>query len=128
MSNGADNCCLQLINHKQTPTREPHCSLWNIMPWSGLQVNYFPSFQMLSADSSAKFVCAYSKWHTGHCELIKWVKILPVFNVFLLYGQCSVYYLTRDSTQSFLLQSLGQTFTMHKILPCSNPLNTLVSN
>jgi hypothetical protein len=48
MANGADNCCLLLKNHKQTLTHEPHCSPWNILPSSGPQVNYFPSFQMLS--------------------------------------------------------------------------------
>jgi hypothetical protein len=61
MANGADNCCLMLTNHKQTPTHELHCSLWNIMLSSSPQVNYFPSFQTLSAvrhaDSSVKFVC-----------------------------------------------------------------------
>jgi hypothetical protein len=58
MANGADNCHPLLTNHKQTPTHEPHCLPCNIIPSSGLQVNYFTSFQTLSADSSVKFVCA----------------------------------------------------------------------
>jgi hypothetical protein len=56
MVNGPDNCCLLLTNHKQTLTHEPHCLLWNIIPSGDLQVNYFSSFQTLSADSLAKFV------------------------------------------------------------------------
>jgi hypothetical protein len=66
MANGADNCCLLLTNHKQSPMHEPHCSLWNIMPWSGLQVNYFPSFLILPAKST-KFV--YVSWQTAHQPL-----------------------------------------------------------
>jgi hypothetical protein len=61
MTNGADNCCLLLTNHKQTPKHEPHCSPCNIIPSSGQQVNYYPSFQTLLAirhtDSLAKFAC-----------------------------------------------------------------------
>jgi hypothetical protein len=60
MANGADNCCLLLTNHN--PTHEPHCLPCNIISSSGPQINYFPSFQTLSAirrtDSSAKFACA----------------------------------------------------------------------
>jgi hypothetical protein len=62
MARGADNCCLLLTNNKQTPSHEPHCSPWNILPSSGSLVNYFPSFEMLPAirhaDSSEKFICA----------------------------------------------------------------------
>jgi hypothetical protein len=66
-----------------TPKHEPHCSLWNIMLWSGLQVHYSLSFQTLSADSLAKFICTSGRWHTGRCEaqsheLVKWVKVLSV--------------------------------------------------
>jgi hypothetical protein len=62
MANGANNCCLLLTNHKQTPMHEPHCSPWNIIQSSGPQVNYFLSLQTESAirhvDSSTKFVRA----------------------------------------------------------------------
>jgi hypothetical protein len=53
------------------------------MPSSGPQVNYFPSFQTLSAishaDSLAKFVCASQWWCTSHreaqsCEPVNKVK------------------------------------------------------
>jgi hypothetical protein len=59
-ANGADNSCLLPTNHKETPTHEPHCSPWNIIPSSCPQVNYFPSLQTLSvirhADSSTEFL------------------------------------------------------------------------
>jgi hypothetical protein len=61
MANGSDNYCLLLTNHKQTPINELHCPPCNIILCSGLQVNYFPSFQTLSAikhaESSAKIAC-----------------------------------------------------------------------
>jgi hypothetical protein len=57
MANGATNCCMLLINHKQTPMHELYCSPWNIMPSSGPQVNYFPSFQKLSAHHACWFIC-----------------------------------------------------------------------
>jgi hypothetical protein len=55
-ANGAGNCCLLLTN--QTLPHEPHCSPCNIIPSSCPHINYFPSFQTLSGDSSTKFVCA----------------------------------------------------------------------
>jgi hypothetical protein len=58
MANGTDNCFLLLTNLKHFRRYEPHCLPWNMMPSSGLQVTYFPSFQTLSADSLAKFACA----------------------------------------------------------------------
>jgi hypothetical protein len=57
-----DNYCLLLTNHKQTPIKERHCPPRNIILCRGLQVNYFPSFQLLSAvkhaESSAKVAYA----------------------------------------------------------------------
>jgi hypothetical protein len=48
------------------------------MPSSGLQVNYFPSFQALSAirhaDSFAKFKLASGKQHTSCHEVVNKVK------------------------------------------------------
>jgi hypothetical protein len=62
MAYGADNTCLLLTNHKQIPKHLPHCTPWNIVPSSGAQIYYLPSFQSLSAirctDFSAKFLCA----------------------------------------------------------------------
>jgi hypothetical protein len=59
MAHGADNYCLLLINHKQTPMHELHSQPCNIILCKGLQVNYFSSFQMLwaikHAESLAKF-------------------------------------------------------------------------
>jgi hypothetical protein len=53
--------CWQIINKL---LHEPHCKPWSIMPLTGLQVNYFLSFQMLPADLSANFVCAWR--HAAH--------------------------------------------------------------
>jgi hypothetical protein len=62
MAHDVDNCCLLLTNQKQTPVHEPYFQPCNIMLCRSLQVNYFPSFQALSAvkhaESSAKFACA----------------------------------------------------------------------
>jgi hypothetical protein len=58
MTNGADNCCLLLTNHKQTLTHEPHWLLWNIMPLVSVQVKLLPFIPNVITDSSAKFICA----------------------------------------------------------------------
>jgi hypothetical protein len=62
MARGADNYYLLLTNRKQTPINEPHSPPCNIILCRGLQVNYFPSFQTLSAvkhaESWANFACA----------------------------------------------------------------------
>jgi hypothetical protein len=49
MAHGADNYCLLLTNHKETPINESHYPPCNIILCRCLQVNYFSSFQTLSA-------------------------------------------------------------------------------
>jgi hypothetical protein len=94
MANGADNWCLLLINHKQTPMHELHFSPWNIILPS--VHNYFPSFQMLlsirHADSSAKFVCALQQvahwllW-TGQQSLKKKLFLNGICHI-LMWSRC----------------------------------------
>jgi hypothetical protein len=61
MANGANNCCILLTDHNQTPTHQLRCSPCNIILSSSPQVNYFLSHKTLStirhADSSAKLTC-----------------------------------------------------------------------
>jgi hypothetical protein len=87
ITNGADSCCLLLINHKQTPTHEPQCSSWHIIPSTGSQINYFPSFQTLwairHADSAAKFVWT-SQQETHRSTKLKKKKNSPYTTDFYL--------------------------------------------
>jgi hypothetical protein len=63
MACGADNYCLLLTYHKQTPIHERHCPPCNIILYRGLQVNYFSSFQMFSPSS---MLSHQQKFHAFH--------------------------------------------------------------
>jgi hypothetical protein len=83
--------CWQIIN-------KLHCSLWNILLSSGLQVNYFPSFQMLStirhADSLVKFLCAL--WRAAYWSLWTSQHSLYIWSAFVSQWTVSALFLLRS--------------------------------
>jgi hypothetical protein len=118
MAHGADKCCRLLTNHKQTLTHKPHCLQWNILPSSCLQVNYFPYFQTLSADSSAKIVCA-SQQRAHRSPWIRQVikKFLCIFvtavNITLLYD-----YTSKGKLEQLIWREWPWRWTRHESCEC----------